>query len=202
MSPVPETGPDLPRGWLALPIDLLERMRSSVVRVHGRRGSGASGVVWRQDGVVTNYHVVAGAEPALRVVTAGDRVHAARVLGASRRLDLALLEVAGGHLVPAAVGVSARLRVGELVFALGHPWGRSHVVTAGVVSGLGPVRLPGRRQPVECIRSDVGLAPGNSGGPLLDARGEVVGLNAMVVGGNLAVAIPSDVVRGWLDAVP
>jgi serine protease Do len=75
------------------------------------------------------------------------------------------------------------------------------VVTAGVVSGLGPFRLPGRRQPMEIIRSDVGLAPGNSGGPLLDARGEVIGLNAMVIGGDLAVAIPSDVVRRWLGAV-
>jgi serine protease Do len=101
-------------------------------------------------------------------------------------------------LVPAPIGRSARLRVGALVFAVGHPWGQPWVVTAGVVSGLGPFAVPGRAHPGSHIRSDVKLAPGNSGGPLLDARGEIVGVNAMVIGGDLSVAIPSDVVRRWL----
>jgi serine protease Do len=202
MSPVLEVAPDLTGGWVGLPIDLFERVRPSIVRVQGGRGASAAGVVWRPGAVVTNHHVVAGAEGALRVISADGRASPARVLQVSHRLDLALLEVTGVHFFPAPVGVSGRLRVGELVFAVGHPWGQPHVVTAGVVSGLGPLRLPGRRQAVEIIRSDVGLAPGNSGGPLLDARGEVIGLNAMVIGGDLAVAIPSDVVRRWLGAGP
>jgi serine protease Do len=179
--------------------DDLARVRPSIVQVRGRGPAGAGGVVWRPEAVVTNHHVVAGAGTALRVVTADGRAHAARVLAASRELDLALLAVPGADLVPARIGRSARLRVGELVFAIGHPWGQPWVVTVGIVSGRGAVPVPGRAKPAPYIRSDVRLAPGNSGGPLLDARGAVVGLNAMVIGGDLAVAIPSDVVRQWLD---
>jgi serine protease Do len=152
--------------------------------------------------VVTNLHVVAGARRALRVVSADGRTRIARVLDTSGRLDLALLEVPGADLVPAPIGRSARLRIGELVFAVGHPWGQPWVVTAGVVSGLGALSVSGDAAQGSYIRSDVRLAPGNSGGPLLDARGEVVGLNAMVIGGDLAVAIPSDVVGRWLGAEP
>jgi serine protease Do len=185
---------------MGLPAEILERARRGIVRVHGRGPAGAGGVVWRPDAVVTNHHVVAGARE-LRVISSDGRARPARVLATSRRLDLALLAV-GEELAPAPIGRSARLRIGELVFAVGHPWGQPWVVTAGVVSGLGAVALPGRGGSEAYIRSDVRLAPGNSGGPLLDARGEVVGLNAMVVGGDLAVAIPSDVVRRWLAAGP
>ena len=116
--------------------------------------------------------------------------------------DLRRWQVPGAGLAPAAIGRSTRLRVGELVFAVGHPWGQAWVVTAGVVSGLGPLPVPGDAPQGSYIRSDVRLAPGNSGGPLLDAGGKVVGLNAMVIGGDLAVAIPSDVVRRWLGEEP
>ena len=201
MSPVLAALPRAP-GWVGLPPEVLDRVRPGIVRVHARGPTGASGIVWRPDAVVTNHHVVAGARQALRVVSVDGRAHAARVLESSRRLDLALLEVCGAELRPVPIGRSARLRVGELVFAVGHPWGHPWVVTAGVVSGLGSLAVPGRTEPGSYIRSDVHLAPGNSGGPLLDARGEVVGLNAMVVGGDLAMAIPSDVVRRWLGSEP
>jgi serine protease Do len=151
---------------------------------------------------VTNHHVVAGARRALRVVGVDGRVHAASVREVSQPLDLALLDVPGADLVPAPIGRSARLRVGELVFAVGHPWGHPWIVTVGVVSGLGALPGSGAGAARSYIRSDVSLAPGNSGGPLLDARGEVVGLNAMVIGGDLSVAIPSDVVSRWLSATP
>ena len=129
-------------------------------------------------------------------------MHAARVRETSRPLDLALLDVPGAALVPAPIGRSARLRIGELVFAVGHPWGQPWIVTVGVVSGLGRLETPGPGGARSYIRSDVQLAPGNSGGPLLNARGEVIGLNAMVIGGDLSVAIPSDVVGRWLGATP
>jgi serine protease Do len=198
----PEQESELGLDGLGLPAELIARLRPSIVRIHGRGPGAASGVVWRPDTIVTNYHVIAAAGPTVRVAGVDGRAYAARVRQASRRLDLAWLEVLEAELPPAPIGYSARLRVGELVFAIGHPWGQPWVVTAGVVSGLGGVRLPGRARPVECIRSDVALAPGNSGGPLLDARGEVIGLNAMVVGGDLAVAIPSDTVRRWLGTAP
>ena len=197
MSAVLEAPPGA-HAALGLSAEALDRIRPSIVRVRGRGPAGAAGVVWQRDRVVTNHHVIAGAHPALRVVDAHGQVHAARVLEASRRLDLALLDVPGASLAPAPIGRSAVLRVGELVFAIGHPWGQPWVVTGGVVSGLGAVSMPTREEPGSYIRSDVRLAPGNSGGPLLNARGEVVGLNAMVFGGDLSIAIPSDVVHQWL----
>jgi serine protease Do len=197
---VVESAPELAAAWASLPAALIERVRPSIVRVGGRGRSGASGVVWPPGAVVTNHHVVAGATAEVPVMLADGRVLAARVVRASRRLDLALLALEAGVLTPAPIGDSTRLRVGELVFAVGHPWGQPWVVTTGIVSGLGPVQLPGRRGTARLIRSDVRLAPGNSGGPLLDARGRVVGLNAMILGGDLAVAIPSDVARSWLEA--
>jgi serine protease Do len=199
VSPLLDAALDAP-SWIGLPAEILDRIRPGIVRVHGRGPAGAGGVVWRPDAVVTNHHVIGEAARALRVVSADGRAHEARVLDVSRRLDLALLDVPGADLVPGPIGQSARLRVGELVFAVGHPWGEPWVVTAGVVSGLGALPALGRTGQGSYIRSDVRLAPGNSGGPLLDARGEVVGLNAMVIGGDLAVAIPSDVVRSWLGA--
>lgn len=185
---------------LGLPAEVLARVTPSIVRIHGRGPAGAAGVVWRRHAVVTNHHVVAGAGRALRVIAADGHAHAARVLDASRELDLALLEVPGAEIEPAAIGASERLRIGALVFAVGHPWGQPWVVTAGIVSGLGAFPGPDRAARRPYIRSDVRLAPGNSGGALLDARGAVVGVNAMVIGGDLAVAIPSDVVRHWLGA--
>ena len=201
MSSVLEATP-VASSWLGLPPALLDRVRLGIVRVFGRGPAAAGGIVWRPDVVVTNHHVVAGARPPLRVVGLDGRAHAARVLETSRGLDLALLDVPGAGLAPMPIGRSARLRVGALVFAVGHPWGQPWVVTAGVVSGLGTQPVRRGAEPRSYIRSDVRLAPGNSGGPLLDARGEVVGVNAMVIGGDLAVAIPSDVVGRWLGTEP
>ena len=147
-----------------LPAEILDRVRPGIVRVHSRGPAGAGGIVWRPDAVVTNHHVVGDATRALRVVCSDGRAHAARVLDASRRLDLALLDVQGADLIPAPIGRSARLRVGELVFAVGHPWGEPWVVTAGVVSGLGALPVPGRTGEGSYIRSDVRLAPGTRGG--------------------------------------
>jgi serine protease Do len=199
MSAVLEAAPHAP-AVLGLPAEIVARVTPSIVRIRGRGPAGAAGIAWRRDAVVTNHHVVAGAGHALRVIDAGDRPHAARAVEVSPELDLAILEVSGADLQPAAIGASRHLRIGALVFAVGHPWGHPWVVTAGIVSGLGELAGPDRGRPRAYIRSDVRLAPGNSGGALLDARGDVVGVNAMVVGGDLALAIPSDVVRGWLEA--
>jgi serine protease Do len=182
-------------------VGLVERLRPSVVRVHGPGPAGAAGIVWRSGAVLTNLHVVAGAGGAPWVTGTDGRRRRARVVAASPSLDLALLALAEDGLPPAAVGHSGRLRVGELVFALGHPWGQPWAVSAGIVSGLGVVRLPGQAGPEACIRSDVLLAPGFSGGPLANARGEVVGVNTLVLGGDLAVAIPSDRARRWVDSL-
>ena len=179
-------------------VALIEHVRPSVVqlRVHNR-GVGA-GVVWdSHGGLITNAHVVGDASQ-VGVVFADGRTVVGRVGRLAESLDLAFLEVPAGELEPAEVGDSSQLRIGQLVFAIGHPWGQRGVVTAGIISGCG--RLDGRvgDRPAEFIRSDVQLAPGNSGGPLLDAAGRVVGINSMIWGGDLSVAVPSHVVQGWL----
>jgi serine protease Do len=177
---------------------LAERSRAAVVQVAGRGRGGGAGVIWSANGrVLTNAHVVAGVGGAVRVRLADGRELPAQVLAADRRLDLALLRVEAHDLPAAPKGDSARLRVGELVFAIGHPWGQPHVLTAGIVSGLDTMAADdGRRVPY--VRTDTRLRPGNSGGPLLNSRGEVVGINAMVFGGDLSIAIPSHVAGAWV----
>ncbi len=186
--------------------DMIEAAKASVVRVDaGGRGVG-TGIIWHSDAtrseVVTNAHVVAGVtrrnSGGLRIVTADNRRFAAQLLAGDPQLDLALLGLAVGGLPTARIGDSARLRVGELVFAIGNPWGQTGVVTSGVISGLGSMAIRGTRRIAPYIRSDVLLAPGNSGGPLLNAAGAVIGVNAMIFGGDLSVAIPSRVVAEWI----
>ncbi|MFQ3630730.1 S1C family serine protease [Roseiflexus sp.] len=181
--------------------DLAERTRQSVVHLRGAgRGSG-TGVIWQPGGIVlTNDHVVAGAGGVLRAQTLDGRDLPATVMARSQDLDLAVLRIAADDLPHVGTGDSAQLRVGELVFAIGHPWGQPWVVTAGIVSGLGEAETR-NGQRIAFIRSDVRLAPGNSGGPLLDARGRVIGINAMVFGGDLSVAIASHIVEHWLNSV-
>ena len=182
---------------------LVEEARRAVVEVRsGGRGSGA-GVIWPGEGLVlTNNHVVAWGRRrgGVRVILHDGRALQAEVVKRSRGLDLALLRLRGetGGLSAATVGDSDALRVGELVYAIGHPWGNPGTATAGVVSGLG---VPGGRSrwggsSTRCVRSDVALAPGNSGGPLLNVRGEVVGINAMIFG-RTALSIPSNVAKTW-----
>ncbi|MDP8948193.1 MAG: trypsin-like peptidase domain-containing protein [Actinomycetota bacterium] len=181
-------------------VQMIGRAHESVVQVQSwGRGTGA-GVVWDRDGLVlTNHHVVAGGRRGARVqvVLHDDRTFDAQVVRRGRDLDLALLRIEGapGDLPAAPYGDSDKLRVGGLVYAIGHPWGRLRAVSAGIVSGLGVVRGPGGK--ARYIQSDVALAPGNSGGPLLDARGAVVGINAMVFG-RQALAIPSNAASAWL----
>src|SRR4051812_7777035 len=180
---------------------MIEGVLPGVVQVKSgrnpRHGAGA-GFLWSPDGsVVTNHHVVASSRRKVEVVLTDDRSFDAEVVGTSRRLDLAMLQLRNApaeDLFTPPVGDSDTLRVGELVFAVGHPWGRRGAVTVGIVSGLSTVR--GHFGRTRYIQSDAYLAPGNSGGPLVNVRGEVVGVNAMVSGG-LALAIPSNTAGAW-----
>jgi serine protease Do len=178
--------------------ELSERAQSGVVQVTGRGRGGGAGIVWSADGrVLTNAHVVAGARGVLSVTLTDGRAFEARVLAEDRRLDLALLQLDARDLPAVPAGDSTQLRVGELVFAIGHPWGQRHVLTAGIISAL-DTTPDGDGERVPYIRTDTRLRPGNSGGPLLNARGEVVGINAMVFGGDLSIAIPSHVAGAWV----
>ena len=179
---------------------MVERAQRSVVQVQSRERGAGAGVIWGADGLVlTNHHVVAGGrrDGRVRVILHDDRTFETEVVKRGRDLDLALVRIKDGpdDLPVAPVGNSDKLRVGELVYAIGHPWGSLGSVTAGIVSGLGTARRQGGR--ARYVESDIALAPGNSGGPLLNARGEVVGINAMIYG-NLALSIPSNAAGAWV----
>lgn len=180
-------------------VGMVAKARHGVVELRGRgRGAGA-GIIWGSDGkIVTNYHVVAGTggRPQVQLYD-GTRLES-KLVAENSALDLALLQIDATELPALPIGDSAKLRIGELIFAFGHPWGHKDVVTAGIVSGLGRVGGGRPDRSAAYVRSDVRLAPGNSGGPLVNARGEVVGVNSMIFGGDLSVAVPSHVVLEWL----
>ena len=179
-------------------IEAAERVSPSVAAVQvlrgGRpRGSGSAVAITPDGFLLTSAHVVAG----------GDRVHATfddgRVLGAEIRgrdplSDLAVLRTHDGELAAAELGDASRLRVGQLVVAVGNPHGFGGSVTAGVVSALGrslPTRAGATMRVVDdVIQTDAALNPGNSGGALADAHGRVVGVNTAVAGIGLGLAVP------------
>ncbi len=188
----------LPDAFSAELTALFTTVQPSIVQVHTEGRGAGTGIVWNADGhIITNNHVVAKDNARVQVFLADGRTLDAKVLHRNPRLDLALLKVAGENLKPLRAGDSSKLRVGEWVFAIGHPWGQRWVVTAGIVSTQRTAKIADDVT-TQYIQSDVLLAPGNSGGPLLDADGNVVGINAMIFGGDLAVAIPSNVVTTWL----
>jgi S1-C subfamily serine protease len=166
-----------------------------------RRGGGwgggtGSGVAFTPDGyLVTNAHVVAGAERGTATFVDGDEL-GFEVVGRDPLSDLAVVRASRGGLTAAPFGDAAKLRVGQLVVAIGNPLGFAGTVTAGVVSALGrslAARDGGASRLVEnVIQTDAALNPGNSGGALADVRGRVVGINTAVAGIGLGLAVPID----------
>jgi len=183
-------------------VRMIENVQRSVVQVRSSGLGIGAGVIWPGDGLVlTNHHVISGRRRRgnLRVALHDGRTLDADVVKSGRNLDLALLRLEGdyGDLPAAPVGDSEALRVGELVYAIGHPWGSVGAVSSGIVGGVGELRGPNRNSSARYVRSDVALAPGNSGGPLLNARGEVVAINAMIFG-LMALSIPSNAAKAWV----
>ena len=181
--------------------ELLAELRQSLVIVQAKRFGAGAGIIWNEGGLLlTNNHVV-GRKSSARVVLSDDRQVSAHVVARDPEIDLALLQLADIDLPAAPIGDSTKLRAGDLVFTLGHPWGRRNSATVGVVSHLSTARTRGKRGLIPIIRTDAQLAPGNSGGPLLNAAGEVIGINTMVINGNQGVAVPSAVALDFVEQV-
>jgi S1-C subfamily serine protease len=186
-------------------ITAADRAGPAVVKIETGRGGRApsgrpgpqqglgSGVIYSSDGhILTNAHVVAGASTVTLTLPDGRRLPAG-VLGAEPAKDLAVLRVAAGGL-PVAQLSAAPLRVGQLVVAIGNPFGLDFTVTAGVVSALGRVLPTGEgAQLDQLIQTDTPINPGNSGGPLVDVQGRVVGITTAIVpwGQGLGFAVPT-----------
>jgi serine protease Do len=177
--------------------EIAEKLRRSTVVIHpGGRGSG-SGVIWTSDGtIITNAHVARGTQISLQLWDG--REFDATVASRDPHRDLAALRIDATNLPSAVVADSSQVRPGELAIAIGNPLGFVGALTTGVVHGVGPLRGLGSQS---WVQADVRLAPGNSGGPLADARGRVIGINTMIAG-RLALAIPSNIVQDFLSAGP
>jgi len=175
--------------------ELVDNIRQFMVVIYsGRHGAGA-GILADEGLVLTNAHVVRHSRK-LRVVLDDDREYEGQLIAQNPEIDLALLQIPkNGY--QAAVFSPNLPRPGEFVFAYGHPWGMRNILTAGVLSSITTAKTPKRQ--VTLLRSDLQLAPGNSGGPLLNAAGEVVGLNAMIFGGDQSLAIAVTEIRAFME---
>jgi serine protease Do len=170
--------------------EVAERLRRSTARVFTRASGGGSGIVWSADGLIlTNDHVVR--HGAAEVELWDGRRRPATLVARDPRRDLATLRISAEGLEPAARGDSASLRPGELVLAIGSPLGFAGALSTGVVHSVG----------ARWILAAVRLAPGNSGGPLADADGRVVGINTAVVDG-MGAAVPTATALDFLARGP
>jgi serine protease Do len=160
--------------------DIVRRITLEIICDDAALGSGVS---WPRGHVITNAHVVRRTRLAVRSVDG--QPHQARLLVRDTDADLALLRLEGADLPTATLADASRMRIGSLVVAVGHPRGMRGALSAGIVHAIAPIVRGG----APWIHADVRLAPGNSGGPLADVSGAIVGVNAMVAGG-LALAVP------------
>ena len=178
--------------------DVVESVWNSLAQVRSVRGRGAgAGTIWHKDGLVlTNAHVVQ--KGPMEVVLRDGRKFPAKVIAQDTDLDVAALSIDAHDLPTMPVGESKSLKAGQLVLATGHPWGVVGAVAAGVVIGIGEFwpNLPQSRR--EMIAVDLNLRPGNSGGPLTDAEGRLIGINTLMTGPEVGLAVPVHVIKRFL----
>jgi len=165
----------------------------SVVTISTQSSIGSGFIIDSSGYIVTNYHVIAQHENSVRVITFNRNSYDAQLVGKDETRDIALLKI-GGDFEYLKLADSSDLQVGRKVIAIGNPLGLSFTVTEGIVSALNRIGPSGL---AEYVQTDVSLNPGNSGGPLIDTKGEVIGINNFKVGGaeSLGFALESDAIK-------
>ena len=145
-----------------------------------QHGQGSGFVLDKAGHVLTNFHVVEGANRGIEVMLSNKRRYSAKVIGTDKAHDLALLQIDAPNLAPVTLADSAGLSVGQKVYAIGNPFGLSGTMTRGIISSIRSIRGAEGALIEDAIQTDAAINPGNSGGPLLNSRGEVIGINAMI----------------------
>jgi S1-C subfamily serine protease len=168
-----------------------------------QEGQGSGFIIDKDGHILTNYHVIADARQ-VEVTLHNRKKFKATVVGTDPPHDLAVIQIKAADLVPAVMGDSRNLQVGQKVYAIGNPFGLAGTMTRGIVSSIRPVREPNGATIDEAIQTDAAINPGNSGGPLMNWHGEVIGINTMIlsnVGQNAGIgfAIPINTAKAVLD---
>jgi S1-C subfamily serine protease len=174
-------------------IDVYKRVLPSVVNITSRQvvfnffygavpqeGQGSGFILDTSGHVLTNYHVIAGANRGIQVMLSNKKTYTAKIIGDDPAHDLALLQIQAPNLRPVTLANSAEISVGQQVYAIGNPFGLNGTMTRGIISSIRSIKT-GSGAPIEdAIQTDAAINPGNSGGPLLNSHGEVIGINTMI----------------------
>ena len=169
-----------------------------------QEGQGSGFVIDKDGHILTNYHVIENARQ-VEVTLHNRKKYKATVVGTDQAHDLAVIQIKGAtDLVPAVLGDSAHLQVGQKVYAIGNPFGLAGTMTRGIVSSIRPVREPNGATIDEAIQTDAAINPGNSGGPLMNWHGEVIGINTMILSSvnqnaGIGFAIPINTAKAVLN---
>jgi S1-C subfamily serine protease len=145
-----------------------------------QQGQGSGFILDKAGHVLTNYHVIEGANRGIEVMMSNKRRYAAKIVGSDKVHDLALLQIEAPNLQAVTLADSSELAVGQKVYAIGNPFGLNGTMTRGIISSIRDVRGAGGSPIGDAIQTDAAINPGNSGGPLLNSRGEVIGINTMI----------------------
>jgi S1-C subfamily serine protease len=168
-----------------------------------QEGQGSGFVIDKDGHILTNYHVIAEARQ-VEVTLHNRKKYKATVIGTDPPHDLAVIQIKAPDLVPAVLGDSKNLQVGQKVYAIGNPFGLAGTMTRGIVSSIRPVREPNGATIDEAIQTDAAINPGNSGGPLMNWHGEVIGINTMILSNanqsaGIGFAIPINTAKAVLN---
>ena len=168
-----------------------------------QEGQGSGFVIDKEGHILTNYHVIADARK-VEVTLHNRKKYTATIVGTDPAHDLAVIQIKAPELVPAVLGDSKNLQVGQKVYAIGNPFGLAGTMTRGIVSSIRPVREPNGAMIDEAIQTDAAINPGNSGGPLMNWHGEVIGINTMILSNvqqnsGIGFAIPINTAKAVLN---